>query len=130
MNKFLGIGRIGKDPEIKYSAQGLAICSFSVACSEKYKTKTGEQKEDTFWARCVAFGKLAEIISQYGHKGQQVYIEGKMQERSWEDNAGIKRYITECVLREFKMLGNKSVTQRQPEDPELPPVTSDDQLPF
>ena len=112
VNKFIGIGRIGRDPEQRFSPSGLAVVNFSVACSEKYKTQAGEQKEDTYWARCIAFGKLAEIIAKYGSKGQQVYVEGKMQERSWDDKDGVKRYTTECIVREFKMLGSRDDNQR------------------
>ena len=107
INKWHGIGRCGKDPEIRYSGEGVAITSFSLACSEKYKTKSGEQKEITFWGKCVAFGKLAEIIAEFCHKGSLLYVSGKLQERSWNDKEGIKRYVTEIVLREMQFLDKK-----------------------
>lgn len=101
VNKFIGIGRLGQDPDLKYAPSGTAVCNFSIAITEKYK---GEEK--TEWVRVVTFGKLAEICGQYLKKGKQVYIEGKMTTRDWEDKDGNRRYTTEIIANEMRMLGD------------------------
>ena len=108
INKWIGIGRLTKDVEMRYSQDGNAIASFSVACSESWKDKkTGEKKERVEFVRIVAFNRLAEICGEYLHKGKQVYIEGRLQTRSWEKD-GVTRYSTEIVLEKMQMLGGKS----------------------
>lgn len=107
LNKCQFIGRVGGKPEIRYTPNGGAVANFTLASTEKWKDKQGQQQERTEWVRAVAFGKLAEIIEQYVGKGDLLYIEGKQQTREWEKD-GIKRYTTEVVLNEMKMLGSRS----------------------
>jgi single-strand DNA-binding protein len=114
VNKAIILGRLGSEPEIRYGQSGMAMANFSVATSESWNDKnTGEKKEKTEWHRIVVFGKLAEICGQYLHKGQQVYIEGKLQTRQWEDKNGVQRYTTEIVAHQMQMLGHKSDNQQQ-----------------
>jgi single-strand DNA-binding protein len=108
VNKWIGIGNLGRDPEIRYTASGEAICNFSIACTESWKDKaTGEKKEMTEWVRISFFGKLAEIAGQYLKKGSQVYIEGSLRTRKWTDKDGQERYTTEIRGEEMKMLGSR-----------------------
>jgi single-strand DNA-binding protein len=107
MNRWEGIGNLGRDPEVRYTPSGVAVANFSMATSESWKDKeTGEKVTKTEWVRVVAFGRLGEIIGEYLVKGKQVYISGKLQTRDWEDKEGIKRYTTEVVAREMLMLGS------------------------
>lgn len=108
VNKWIGIGNLGRDPETRYTASGEAICNFSIACTESWKDKqTGERKEMTEWVRISAFGKLAEICSQYLKKGSQVYVEGSLRTRKWTDKDGQERYTTEIRCDDMKMLGSR-----------------------
>ena len=108
INKAIIIGRLGRDPEVRYTPSGVAVANFTVATSEDWKDKeSGEKKERTEWHRIVAFGKLGEICGQYLSKGRQVYIEGRIQTRDWEDKNGVKRYTTEIVASQMQMLGAK-----------------------
>ncbi len=108
VNKWIGIGNLGRDPESRYTASGEAICNFSIACTETWKDKqTGERKEMTEWVRISAFGKLAEICSQYLKKGSQVYVEGSLRTRKWTDKDGQERYTTEIRCYDMKMLGSR-----------------------
>lgn len=108
VNKAIIIGRLGQDPEIRYFQDGTAVANFSVATSEEWKDKeTGEKRERTEWHRIVAFKRLAEICGQYLAKGRQVYIEGRIQTREWDDRDGNKRYTTEIVANTMQMLGSK-----------------------
>lgn len=100
------IGRLGREPEIRYTNNGDAIANFSIACSDDY-TKEGQKHEKTEWINIVAYRKLAEIIGEYLHKGSQVYIQGKMQTRKWEKD-GITRYSTEVIADQMQMLGSKN----------------------
>ncbi len=107
-NKWIGIGNLGRDPESRYTASGEAICNFSIACTETWKDKqTGERKEMTEWVRISAFGKLAEICSQYLKKGSQVYVEGSLRTRKRTDKDGQERYTTEIRCDDMKMLGSR-----------------------
>jgi len=109
INKVILIGRLGRDPEIRYTPNGDAVANFSIATSENWKDKnTGEKKEKTEWHRLVAFRRLAEIIGEYLTKGSQIYIEGKLQTREWDDKEGVKRYTTEIVVNQMQMLGGKN----------------------
>ena len=111
INKVLLIGRLGKDPEMRYTPDGTAIANFSIATSEEWKDKkTGEKQERTEWHRIVAFRRLGEICGEYLSKGSQVYIEGRIQTREWQDKDGTKRYTTEIVASQMQMLGNKGET--------------------
>lgn len=109
VNKVTLIGRLGKDPEVSYIPSGDAVAKFSLATSETWKDKnTGEKQERTEWHKIVAWRRLGEICGEYLHKGSQVYIEGKLQTRSWEDDSGSKRYMTEVVAQTMQMLGGKN----------------------
>ena len=108
VNKAIILGNIGKDPEVRYTASGEAICNITVATSESWKDKvSGEKKELTEWHRISFFGKLAEICGQYLKKGSQVYVEGSIRTRKWTDKEGVERYTTEIKGDEMKMLGAK-----------------------
>jgi len=109
LNQVQIIGNLGKDPEVRYAPSGDAIASFSVACTESWKDKnTGEKKEATEWINIVIYGKLAEVAGQWLKKGQQVFLQGKIRTRKWQDQSGNDRYSTEVVASEMKMLGGKS----------------------
>ena len=108
VNKWIGIGNLGKDPEVRYTASGEAICNFSIACTETWKDKqTGEKKELTEWVRISFFGKIAEICGQYLKKGSQVYVEGSLRTRKWTDKEGQERYTTEIRGDQMTMLGSR-----------------------
>jgi len=107
LNKVLLIGNLGQDPEMTYTPNGTAKASLSVATQEKWKDKGGDTQEKTEWHRVIAWGKLAEICGQYLSKGRQVYIEGRLQTRQWEDKDGNKRWTTEIVATGMQMLGAK-----------------------
>lgn len=105
MNRVTLCGRLGQDPELKYTTTGTAVCNFSMATSEKFKNKTsGQTEEKTEWHRVVCWGKTAEYASKYLKKGGQVLIEGKLTTRTWEDNQGNKRYTTEIVSSQIENL--------------------------
>lgn len=105
VNKVILVGRLGADPEVRYTPGGAAVANFRMATSEKW-TKDGERQERTEWHKIVAFGKLGEICGEYLAKGKQVYIEGRIQTRSWEDKDGNKRWTTEIVANNMQMLGS------------------------
>ncbi|RXK89436.1 single-stranded DNA-binding protein [Chlorobaculum sp. 24CR] len=108
LNKVMLIGHLGNDPERRETASGQSVVNFTLATSEGFKDSSGNFQERTEWHRIVAWGKLADICSQYLKKGRQVYIEGRLQTRSWEDNkTGEKKYTTEIVCSDMQMLGSK-----------------------
>lgn len=108
VNKVILVGNLGRDPEIKYTASGAAIANITVATAESWNDKqTGEKVEKTEWHRVVAFQRLAEIMGEYLKKGSQVYIEGKLQTRKWQDQNGQDRYTTEIVANDMQMLGGR-----------------------
>lgn len=108
VNKVILIGRIGKDPEARYTTSGDCVVTLSLATSEHWKDKqTGERKEATEWHRCTAFGKPAEIIGEYVKKGSLLYIEGQLKTRKWQDQSGQDRYSTEISIREFQFLDSR-----------------------
>jgi single-strand DNA-binding protein len=108
INKAIIVGRLGRDPEVRYTPDGTAVANFSVATSEEWKDKnTGEKRERTEWHRIVAWRRLGEICGEYLSKGRQVYIEGRIQTRDWEDKDGNKRYTTEIVADNMQMLGSR-----------------------
>ena len=108
INKAIVLGNLGRDPEIRYASNGSAIANFSIATSESWNDKnSGEKVEKTEWHRVVAYRRLAEIIGEYLKKGSQVYIEGKLQTRKWQDKEGQDRYTTEIVANEMQMLGSR-----------------------
>lgn len=106
MNRWEGIGRLGRDVEMRYLSDGTAVASFSVACDEKWKDRSGEKQKRTEWVKCVAFDKLAEICGEYLSKGMLVFVSGKLSTREYEKD-GEKKYITEIRLAEMKMLSSK-----------------------
>lgn len=108
VNKAIIVGNLGKDPEVRYSANGAAIANITVATSEQWKDKnTGENQERAEWHRIVFFGRLAEVVSEYLKKGSQVYVEGSIRTRKWQDQSGQDRYTTEIVANEMQMLGSR-----------------------
>jgi single-strand DNA-binding protein len=107
LNKAILIGNLGKDPEVRYTPSGLGVANFNIATSESWTNKEGAKETRTEWHRIVAFGKLAEICGEYLSKGKQVYIEGRIQTRDWEDQNGVKRYTTEIVANQMLMLGGR-----------------------
>jgi single-strand DNA-binding protein len=112
VNKVILVATCGKDPEMKSMPNGNAVANFSVATSESWKDAQGNKQESTEWHRCVAFGKLAEIIGQYVRKGSKVYLEGKLKTRQWEQD-GQKRYATEVLVNEMQMLDSKPAGQSE-----------------
>jgi len=108
VNKVILIGNLGKDPEVKYTPSGTAMAKFSLATNERYKDKAGEFQERTEWHNIVAWQRLAEIAGEYLKKGRSVYIEGRIQTRSWDDKtSGQKKYMTEIVANDLVLLGGR-----------------------
>lgn len=126
VNKVMLIGNLGKDVELKYTSSGTPVANFSIATSERFTDKQGQKQERTEWHRIVAWGKLAELAGQYLAKGRQVYVEGKLQTRSWDDKNGVKRYTTEVLARSVTFLGSKPQGDRGPDtvsaEEDAPPV--------
>lgn len=139
INKVILIGNLGRDPEVRYTPDGTAVANFTIATSERWKDKnTGEMQERTEWHRIVAWRKLGEICGEYLSKGKQVYIEGRLQTRSWEKD-GVTKYTTEIIASDMKMLGTKADadTYRPPEPSQTPessgpplPDKQNDDIPF
>ena len=107
VNKVILIGNLGQDPELRYTGSGTAVCNMRLATSETYKDRDGNQVENTEWHNVVAWSRLAEICGEYLKKGSQVYFEGQLQTRQWEDRDGNTRYTTEVKVREMTMLGGR-----------------------
>ncbi len=108
INKVILVGHLGKDPEVRYSPNGGAVANITLATSESWKDKvSGEKQERTEWHRVVFFGRLAEIAGEYLKKGAQIYVEGRLQTRKWQDKEGKDRYTTEIVAGEMQMLGSR-----------------------
>lgn len=108
LNRVMLIGNLGKDPEVRYTASGTAVASFSLATSEKFKNKSGEWEERTEWHNLTLWGRLAEIAGEYLAKGKTIYIEGRLQTRKWQDKDGKDRYTTEVIGERMQMLSGKS----------------------
>ncbi len=108
VNKVILLGRLGQDPELKYTPSGSGVCNFSVATSESWTDKSGQKQEKTEWHRIVVWGKLAELCNQYLAKGRQVFVEGKLQTRSWDDKDGNKRYTTEINAATVQFIGGQA----------------------
>ena len=108
INKATIIGNLGRDPEMKYTSDGRPVTRFSVATTDQWKSRDGERREKTQWHRSVAWGKLAEICNQYLKKGRQVYIEGRIETRNYEDRDHNQRTITEIIANEMMMLGSRA----------------------
>lgn len=151
INKVILVGYLGKDPEVRYSPQGQAVATVSVATTESWKDKdSGEKIERVEWHRVVMFGRLAEVAGEYLKKGAQIYVEGRLQTRKWQDKSGNDRYTTEIVANEMQMLGGRpgamessaatgaSHPPRQParaasaagSSANPPPADFDDDIPF
>jgi len=113
LNKVLLIGNLGKDPEVRYMPNGDAVANCSIATTEIYKDKNGDKQDKTEWHNITMYRKLAEIAGQYLKKGSQVYLEGKIQTRKWQDKEGADRYTTEIICDEMKMLGGRTEGQQQ-----------------
>jgi single-strand DNA-binding protein len=107
VNKVILIGNLGRDPETRYMPDGAAITNVSIATTETWKDKAGEKQEKTEWHRVAFFGKLAEIAGEYLKKGSQVYVEGRLQTRKWQDKEGHDKYMTEIVADRMQMLGSR-----------------------
>src|SRR5690625_3658623 len=108
VNKVIVLGNLGRDPEVRYSAEGSAVCNLSVATSFNWRDRnTGERREETEWHRIVMFGRLAEIAGEYLRKGRPVYIEGRLRTRKWPGQDGVERYTTDIVAEQMQMLGGR-----------------------
>jgi|TARA_B110000211_G_scaffold157079_1_gene177965 single-strand DNA-binding protein len=141
VNKVILVGNLGQKPEMRYTQTNTAVATLSIATSESWKDKeSGEQREKTEWHRVVFFGKLAEIAEQYLDKGSQLYIEGKLQTRKWQDKDGNDKYTTEILGNEMNMLGGRqgsgggaAYDQSEPATPMSQPVESnisEEDIPF
>lgn len=138
VNRAILIGNLGADPEVRYTQDGTAVANFSIATTEKWKDRdTGEAREDTQWHRIVCWSRLAELAGEYLSKGKSVYIDGRIQTRSWEDRDGIKRYTTEVVASQIVFLSPKdtgSGSYGGNKNNHIPPVfggsSEDDDVPF
>ena len=142
VNKFIGIGNLGRDPETRYMPNGDAVTNISIACTETWKDKqTGEKKEQTEWVRVTFYRKLAEIACQYLKKGSSIYVEGRLQTRKWTDKDGVERYTTEIIADSMQMLGSgpkqddgapQSRPQQRPQNQEFstPDRFVSDDVPF
>ncbi len=108
VNKVILVGNLGKDPEVRYTPSGSAVANVAIATSDQWKDKqSGEQQERTEWHRVVFFNRLAEVVGEYVKKGQQIYVEGRIQTRKWQDQSGQDRWSTEIVANEMQMLGGR-----------------------
>jgi len=135
LNKVMIIGHLGRDPEMRYTPSGRPVTTFSVAVSRTWNTVDGERHSETEWFNIVAWGNLAEICKQYLKKGQQVFIEGRLQTRHWEDKEGQKRTSVEVVANEMMMLGdrrdkNDSEGSQSNEVNHSEPESDEDEFPF
>ncbi|HIJ80662.1 MAG TPA: single-stranded DNA-binding protein [Desulfuromonadales bacterium] len=130
LNKVMLIGNLGKDPEVRYTASGQAVASFSLATSDKFKGKSGEMEERTEWHNITLWGKLAEIAGEYLSKGKTVYIEGRLQTRKWQDKSGNDRYTTDIVGDRMQMLSPKGEGRRGGDSASEPARSSYEEPPF
>lgn len=138
VNKVILIGNLGKDPEVRYTGSGVAVATFSVATNESWRDPEGNTQERTEWHNIVAWRKLAEICGEYLKKGSKLYLEGRIQYRTYDDKNGVKRYVTEIVMDEMVMLdgrgrettGSSEPGSSAPPPPPSGPSAKDDDLPF
>ncbi|MBM4332809.1 MAG: single-stranded DNA-binding protein [Deltaproteobacteria bacterium] len=136
VNKVVLIGRLGADPEIRYTPSGAEVATFRIATSESWTNKSGEKEERTEWHRIVAWRGLAKICGEYLSKGKLVYIEGKLRTRSWEDREGNKKYTTEVEAADMKMLGGIGEQKTKAKDaegdysPPPTPMKDEEDIPF
>ena len=134
VNKVILVGNLGADPDMRYTASGMAVCKLSIATSRRYTDKQGNRQEETAWHRVDAWGKLAEVCGQYLSKGRQVYIEGRLKYGSYEKD-GVKHYTSDIIAENIQMLGGGGNGNRsqEPEPPFSPPpggVPDDEDIPF
>lgn len=131
LNKVMIIGHLGKDPEMRYTPSGRAVTTFNVAVSRSWNSSDGERRSETEWFKIVSWGNLAEICNKYLTKGQQVYIEGRLQTRRWEDKEGNPRKSVEVVANEMTMLGDRrDKGQSNDSYEDAPPDIDEDEFPF
>lgn len=136
VNKVILVGNLGKDPELRYTNSGVAVASFSLATSDSSKDAEGNVQDRTQWHNLVAWRKLAEICAEYLKKGSKVYVEGKLQYRTYDDKNGVKRYVTEIWMDNMVMLDSRGSAQGAPAESEAPPQREEpagpkaDDLPF
>lgn len=146
VNKVILIGNLGADPEVRYTPSGQPVANFRIATSESWTDKNGQKQDKTEWHRIVAWGKLAELCGEYLAKGRQVYVEGKLQTRQWDDRDGNKKYTTEIVANQITFLGGRgegAAPGKRPAGPATdagatqdpgfdygPPPMGDDDVPF
>jgi single-strand DNA-binding protein len=136
VNKVILIGNLGADPELRYTSGGTPVAEMRIATSRKYTTKDGGTQEDTQWHRIVVWGKTGENCKEYLSKGRQVYVEGRLQTRQWEDKEGNKRYTTEVVAEQVLFLGGKGGSSGgfeeppPPNDRNAPSSLPEDDIPF
>ena len=136
VNKATLIGRLGKDPEVRYMPDGTMVTNFILATDEQWKDKNGEKVQKTEWHKIVTYRKLAEICGNYLVKGKLVFIEGRIQTRSWDDKDGVKHYTTEIIANDMKMLDSKGQNKTGESSSEVAPVSSNngstpvDDVPF
>ena len=108
VNKVILVGNLGKDPEVRYTPSGTPVAQFSLATSRNFKDKTGQRQDKTEWHQIVVWNKLAEFCGEYLSKGRQVYVEGRLEYRTWNDKEGNKRYTTEIIANEIRFVGNRA----------------------
>jgi len=146
VNKVILVGNLGRDPEVRYIKDGTAVANLRIATSENWNDANGQKQERTEWHRIVAWGKLAEIAKEYMTKGKQIYVEGRLQTRSWDDREGNKRYTTEVRADQILMLGTRGDSggargvpsspdspdspDSQPQPPDQPFQATDEDVPF
>jgi single-strand DNA-binding protein len=127
-NKVLLIGNLTRDPELRYTPQGTAVVNLRIAVNRRFKDKTGEQKEEVCFLTVVVWDKQAEVCNQYLQKGRQVFIEGRLQSRSWEDNSGQRRSVLEVRAERVQFLGPASAAQRTTRQPDTANLPTEDDL--
>ncbi len=130
LNKVMIIGNVGRDPEMRYTQNGSPVTSFSVAAGRRWTTPEGEQREETEWFNIVTWNKLAETANRYVAKGSRVYIEGRLQTRSWEGQDGQKRYRTEVVAQNLILLDSRPKTPETTDEAFLPEEIEPEEIPF
>jgi single-strand DNA-binding protein len=140
VNKAILVGRLGRDPESRFTSSGQQVCNFTLATDESFKDRAGEKQKRTEWHRIVVWGKLAEICQQYLKRGTMVYVEGRIQTRQWDDRSGSKRTTTEIVASVMRMLSPRGEAAPAPAEPEAEPAApeeaaaspeiSDEDIPF
>ncbi len=130
LNKVMIIGHLGRDPEMRYTPSGRPVTTFTVATNRTWNTTDGERHNETEWFNIVAWGNLAEICKQYLNKGQQVYVEGRLQTRRWEDGDNIKRTSVEIVASEMMILGDRHDSNQSNVDSQESDLLSDEEYPY